>query len=374
MKNIICASLMIFPIGFQYCSAQESSKNNKWLQEALENRPQADRNRDGILTMEEELAFTDGRTSVPTLTLYIPSDEEIRMVIEKGRKKNDTGPLEVEKSNGLRILMMGHSWVAPARKTFSPIARAAGFDGHQLRCHLSGGATGVANSIWKKEFGRYGEKPPEPILLPALATGQWDVLTLGVCYLGDRPEFYSQWIDLCLKYNPEMMFYIQSRWPRANWIKPDFSTLTQEQLLDSLLSQHIQMQAQYSQTIYQPLEGKYPDKVHIIPAGSAVVALIQRFFKKEVPDLDCFDEKADGGKRGIFRDGSHLSLVSGTEWLIGYLYYGMLYRKSPQLIKNFLPEGVPNRLDQTLREIAWKTIIESPYSGIRDRDGNGVAD
>ena len=365
---------MIISISCQSRSSQESSKDNRWLQEALANRPRADRNRDGILTMEEELTFTDGRTSVPTLTLYIPSDEEIRMVIKTGRMNNDKGPLEVEKGNGLRILMMGHSWVAPARKTLSPIAKAAGFDGHQLRWHLSGGATGVANSIWKKEFGKYGERPSEPILLPAITTGQWDVLTLGVCYLGDRPEFYSQWIDLCLKYNHEMMFYIQSRWPRANWIKPDFSTLTQKELLDSLLSQHAKTQAQYSENIYQTLQGKYPGKVYIIPAGSAVVDLIQRFFKGEVPDLDCFDEKAHGGKRGIFRDGSHLSQVSGTEWLIGYLYYGMLYRQSPQLIKDFLPESVPARLDQTLRETAWNAIIESPFSGIRDRDRNGVAD
>lgn len=232
----------------------------------------------------------------------------------------------------------------------------------------------IANSIWKKEFGKYGRKPPEAILLPAIATGQWDALTLGVCYLGDRPEFYSQWIDFCSRYNREMVFYIQSRWPRANWIKPDFSTLTQKELLDALLSQHAELKAQYSKDVFQPLQRKYPGKVHVIPAGEAVVDLIQRFFRGEVPDLDCFDEKAHGGKRGIFRDGSHLSQDSGAEWLVGYLYYGMLYRQSPQLIEDFLPENVPARLDQTFRQIAWKAITESPFSGIRDRDGNGIGD
>ena len=52
----------------------------------------------------------------------------------------------------------------------------------------------------------------------------------------------------------------------------------------------------------------------------------------------------------------------------------MLYKKSPELIKGFHPKGVPPGLDQTLREVAWKAITESPFSRITDKDGDGAAD
>jgi hypothetical protein len=124
----------------------------------------------------------------------------------------------------------------------------------------------------------------------------------------------------------------------------------------------------------EQLAKKYPDKVRVIPAGPAVVDLIHRYLNGEVPDFDCIDEMSEGGRKGVYRDGGHLSRNSGTEWLVGYLYYGMLYRKSPQLIENFAPEGVPKRLDKTLREIAWKAITTSPMSGVVDKDRDGVGD
>ena len=124
--------------------------------------------------------------------------------------------------------MTGHSWVRPGQKTLPIIAEAAGYDGHYQRWHISGGATGAANAIWKREFGQYGNNPPEPILIPAIATGQWDVMTWG-CYFDERATFYEQWTDLCLDYNPEMIFFIQEPWPRldfdlwpiVDWVDPD---------------------------------------------------------------------------------------------------------------------------------------------------------
>jgi hypothetical protein len=61
-------------------------------------------------------------------------------------------------------------------------------------------------------------------------------------------------------------------------------------------------------------------------------------------------------------------------YLVGYVYYGALYRKSPQLIEGFHPPGVPSEVDEVLREAAWKAVINSPYSGVKDRNRNGLAD
>lgn len=81
-----------------------------------------------------------------------------------------------------------------------------------------------------------------------------------------------------------------------------------------------------------------------------------------------------GGKRGIYRDGGHLSKVSGVEHLVGYVYYATLYRRSPVLIKGGPPKGIPAEIDRQLREIAWQAVVKSRLSGVEDRDSDGKAD
>ncbi len=365
--------MLIFIFNSFLLFGQESSLENSWLRKALTAHPAADINRDGILTMEEELSFRDGRTSVPTLTLFEPTPGDLQNAIEMGRAQNSQGPLAYEKSKGYRILMTGHSWVRPAEKTLPLIAEAAGYTGHHQRGHLSGGATGAANAIWKKEFGQYGHLKPLPVLVPAIETGKWDVMTWG-SYYGDQPEFYLQWIRLCLEYNPNMVFFIQDGWPRPDFIQGNFREMGQEQVLDSLTRQHIESQ-EAMKALYEQLNLEVPGRIHIIPAGSAVVEIINRFFQDGVEGLECLDERTEGETRGIFRrDAFHLSLTSGIECMLGYLYYGMIYRQSPELIGDFQPEGVPVELDVTFREVAWKAITESPFSGIRDEDRDGKAD
>ena len=355
--------------------AQVTSENNKRLADALKQYPKADTNKDGVLTMDEARAYLrktrqqGGGAKRPRMDVHAPSAEEIKAVIEAGRKSNGDGPLQFEKGDGVRVVMTGHSWVAPGRRTLPLIAEAAGRTGHQQRWHMSGGPTGAANAIWLKEFGKWSDAPPNPVLLPAIATGQWDVMTWG-SYYEDKPEFYTQWIDLCLEYNPNMEFCIQDGWPRFD---PNWKTEPKEKILQAVDARNAELQGLYLQR-FEQFGKKYPGKVRVIPTGPAVVDLIHRYHDGQIPEFDCVDEKSQGGKKGVYRDGGHLSRNSGTEWLVGYLYYGMLYRKSPEAIEGFTPDGVPERLDRTLREIAWKAITTSPISGIVDKDGDGVAD
>ena len=77
----------------------------------------------------------------------------VACILAAGSAVSGEEALSYPKGNGLRILSMGHSWVAPAMKTLSPIAVAAGFDGHHLRTNLGGGGTGSARTIWAVEHG-----------------------------------------------------------------------------------------------------------------------------------------------------------------------------------------------------------------------------
>jgi hypothetical protein len=373
-----CLLLTAWPSG-----AQETSENSERLKKGLERFPEADTNKDGILTLEEAAAFMAkrkgnagkasgaGGAGRQKTTTFTPTEEDVERIIALGREQKTQGPLSFEKGDGLRVVMTGHSWVAPGRSTLLKIAAAAGLDGHRQRHHTSGGGTGAANAIWLKEFGKWQEgQPPSPILVPAIATGKWDVMTWG-SYYEDKSEYYTQWIDLCLKYNPEMTFLIQDGWPRFS---PDYKEKEPAEIRGQLNARLTEFQKDFYRPGYESLNEKYPGKVRIIPASLAVVDLINRFYDGKVPDLDCVDEKTSGGKKGVYRDGGHLSKTSGVEHLVGYLYYGMLYGKSPELIEGYQPQGVPTALDSLLREIAWKAIVESPLAAVDDTDGDGLAD
>jgi hypothetical protein len=195
------------------CAAEASaqtSETNERLKQALEKHPEADANKDGVLTLQEAIAFqqrlpaeakASGDAKIPkSLTplntqVFRVTAEELNKLMQADNAANARTPLSFKKGEGLRVLMTGHSWVGPARKTLLEIAGGAGLDGHHQREHTSGGGTGSANSIWRKEIGKYDQSPARPILLPAIATGQWDVMTWGAFY-GDTPEHYQQWIDV----------------------------------------------------------------------------------------------------------------------------------------------------------------------------------
>jgi hypothetical protein len=266
--------------------------------------------------------------------------------------------------------MTGHSWVAPGRITLPEIARAAGYRDHVQREHTSGGANGTPNSIWRNEQGLDKTLPTRVILLPAIPTGQWDVMTWGM-YTGDTPEHYEQWIRPCLEANPAMVFYIQDGWPTPRMGPAG----TPPEKMPAMLRQlYADTMTTMFRRNFDALNASHPGKVHIIPAGAAVVEILDLFFAGELPGFDCMAE-VNGGKRGIFSpDSFHLSRTSGIGWLVGYCYYGMLYKKSPELIADLHPKGVDATVDQLMRRAAWHAIVHSPFSGLTDANGNGVAD
>ena len=275
------------------------------------------------------------------------------------------------KGNGLRVVSTGHSWVAPAMKTIGPIALGAGFDGHHLRSHLGGGSTGSARSIWAAEKGldypgRPAHAPGKPILLPAIETGQWDVMTWGA-FTWDKAEDYTNWIDVCLKANPDMIFYIQDGWPRA-----------QEGMAapgEYDIRKFFEKQRQINETVKQgvaALNGRYPGKVHVIPVGDGICALLQLLLDKRLPYIQTVDSQKQPAP-GIYVDGGHLDEKSGMDWFEGYVYYATLYKRSPALITRKFK--VPNEeLDKVFRKVAWQVVTHHALSGVTDKDGDGRGD
>jgi hypothetical protein len=375
----IAVALMLIGQPSTASAAEPTSANNDQLERAFKQFPAADLNGDGLLTQPELRTFhreraqkMKGRTGsgqgAAHTKVFQPTADELAKTIAAGSQRK--GPqLKFAKGNGLRIVTSGHSWVAPAVRTLPGIAAAAGLAGHHQRAHLGGGATGSANAIWLKEFGKFKSDPAKPVLLPAIATGEWDVMTWG-SYLRDQPEYFSQWIDVCLKFNPDMKFCLQDGWPRFS---SAHLKMKQADSFRKLSAEMDRMVDEYFTPGLKALDKKYPGKVHIIPTGPAVVELIRRYYADELPGFDCVSENL-GGKRGIYRDGGHLSRISGAEHLVGYVYYATIYGRSPALIKGTSPKGIPTAIDRQLREIAWEAVTQSPLSGIHDNNNDGVND
>lgn len=115
-------------------------------------------------------------------------------------------------------------------------------------------------------------------------------------------------------------------------------------------------------------------KVHIIPISAALVDLMGQFAAGKIEHLTCFNEAKRDGEVGFYSDGGHLSQTSGIEHLVGYGYFSILYRRSPATVEGYAPKGVPPSFDRQMRAAIWKAVVDSPFAGIDDANGDGAAD
>lgn len=268
------------------------------------------------------------------------------------------------KDGGLRIIGIGHSFMAPGYKTLPKISQAAGMK-QPLYTHLGGGMTGSARYKWEQENGIFQfDNKPTPKLLASLANAEWDVMLFGP-YYNDRPIYYSCWIDFCLKYNPNMKFYISDAWPQLEQLKetPKSEAFFTEAILDRMGAEK---RAGFSETI-EPLRKAYPGRVFVLPTSDAMVLAAKRFIKGDLPDVEGLHRVIGKKERSLWKDRlGHLG--PGFERLEGYVFYATLYQKSPEEIDgpvNFGPADYPSpELDRVFREIAWKAVSEHPYSGV----------
>lgn len=376
--------------------AQSPQQLENWLKRF----PEADLNKDGTLTLEEALAYREKRIKAmgqrgggaprtfnvdpgwdadafPEHAVSLRSPEEIAAIYAEVAKPNEKAVTSFEKptDGALRIVGTGHSFMAPGYRTLPKICEAAGFF-QPLFTHTGGGMTGSARYKWEQENGIFGfDGKPLPKLLASIANAEWDAMMWGP-YFNDRPEFYSCWIEFCLKYNPEMAFYLSDAWPQLYQFEemPTSEDVFTEERLDQLGTERA---AGYA-VLVEALRKDHP-KVYILPTSDAMVLAAKHYLRGELPGIEGI-HRAVGEKeeRALWRDKlGHLG--PGFEWLEGYVFYATLYGRSPELIEGEIKFGgnsdFPSQeLDRIFRKIAWQAVIENPLSGVTDEDGDGVGD
>jgi hypothetical protein len=255
------------------------------------------------------------------------------------------------------------------------ICEAAGMK-QPLYTHTGGGITGSTRYKWEQENGIFQfDGDPTPKLLASIANAQWDAMMWGP-YFNDRPAYYACWIDFCLKYNPQMKFYLSDAWPQLDQLK-EIPTSEDELTAETFIRMGQEKQATYEELI-GTLNDKYPGKVFIMPTCEAMVLAVQYYHRGELPGVEGIHTYVGEKERSLWRDRlGHLGPGLGN--LEGYVFYATLYGRSPELIDGDIPFGgspdYPSReLDRVFRKIAWQAVLNNPLSGVTDQDKDGVDD
>ncbi|MDF2377577.1 MAG: hypothetical protein P1U81_15165 [Verrucomicrobiales bacterium] len=381
--------------------APAQSPSPAQLESWLKRFPEADTNRDGKLTVEEALAYRDklqrgkakGRNPgaprefkvdpgweqerFPEHAVSHLSPEKIAAVYAGriGDKWEPVTSFDKPESGALRIVGTGHSFMAPGYRTFPQICKAAGFE-QPLFTHTGGGITGSARYKWEQENGIFEfDGRPLPRLLASIANAEWEAMMWGP-YFNDRPEYYSCWINFCLKYHPAMKFYLSDAWPQLFQLgeNPESEDFFTDEVLDRIGKEKRELYTALANTLRE----SYPDKVFILPTSDAMVLAAKRQIRGELPGVEGIHTVIGGKERSLWRDQlGHLG--PGFDRLEGYVFYATMYGKSPALIEekvNFTPESdFPGpELDRVFREIAWEAVTGHPFSGVVDADGDGSKD
>jgi len=274
-----------------------------------------------------------------------------------------------------RIVATGHSFMAPGFNTLPKICKAAGIQ-PMLYTHTGGGITGSARYKWEQENGIFQfEGSPVPKLLASISNANWDAMMFGP-YFNDKPEYYSCWIDFCLKFNPDMKFYLSDAWPQLYQLgeNPASESFFTEEVFDRLGMERRSM----SNEVIDVLRKRYPDKVFVLPTSDAMVLAGKAYLQGDLPGIDGVHRVIGGKQRSLWKDQlGHLG--PGFERLEGYVFYATLYGESPERIEAPItfggdPSFPTTKLDQTFRKIAWQAVTKHPYSGVKDEDGDGISD
>jgi hypothetical protein len=400
--------LFVLVFGSIFNSTCEAQRNPsaKQLGNWLKRFPAADGNQDGKLSIEEANAFLEkmqlGRSDkldaagksqgaprefevdsgwdldrFPEHAVCYQTPDEIKAIFEKSVSGKQAAVVSYDKpeDGALRIVGTGHSFMAPGYRTFPIICQAAGFT-QPLYTHTGGGITGSTRYKWEQENGIFQfDGRPTPKLLSSIANAKWEAMMWGP-YFNDRPVYYSCWIDFCLKYNPDMKFYLSDAWPQLYQLgkNPQSEAFFTAEVFDRMGAEKRAIYAK----IVETLRLEYPDKVFVMPTSDAMVLAGKHFLRGELPGIDGIHREIGKKERSLWRDQlGHLG--PGFECLEGYVFYATIYGRSPELIEGDIPFGgdanFPSRqLDRTFRKIAWQAVIGNPLSGVTDRDGNGIRD
>jgi len=331
----ICVFLFFLVPSFFAASLKEevSSKNNERLRKALEEFPEADTDKDGILTLVEARAFLAQQKT--------GEESRTRGGAEKAPQSGPSSSKAVLKEGeikGYNGLYMGHSFFQPSVRQLGKMI-PSDIKGHTQYSVFSGGAKGSPGGLWAaKDKREQGKK--------ILESKKIDLLVMTYYSPRDSSiEHYSRWFDYAITQNPEVTFMVALPWDKQpHKVDQSASDMAQKRVFE------------FNETLISALREKYSkNKILFCPYALGAYELIDRlraqklFGVKHILDPDRKTRaESKRKKQQLFNDelGHSGELVSSLGAL---LWLQTLYEYDLSKLKKQKVDGL-NEID--LNEIA----------------------
>jgi hypothetical protein len=262
-----------------------------------------------------------------------------------------------EPARGQRVFSCGHSFHVFMPGMLAEIAKLAKIKDHKQVGLSSIGGSRV-DQHWKLTLGDDKFKSKK-----ALESGEVDVLTLSPIYLPD--DGIENFVNLAVKHNPKVRVFLQENWlPWDHYdkrfkppAKVDHDRPTAEQL-KSMHAPYFKELEDHAQALNKKLGS---ETVFVAPVGPAVVALREKVLDGKAPGLkkqsDLFTDAIGHAKPPIVV-------------LSGYVYYALIYRRSPVglPVPPRLGKGEDaEKLNRLLQELAWEAVTKNPHTGVKEK-------
>ena len=275
--------------------------------------------------------------------------------------KPDSSP----KPDGVQVFSAAHSlhWYVP--DILTELASADGIKDHKKVGVQSIGMSRVIQH-WEQNGGKNAARK-------ALEKGEVDVFTMSPIQFPD--EGIDNFVKLGLEHNPKMRFTVQISWGGydadnqkfsirdAMSAKPDREKNPQQLALLNL--DNIKAAEEQAEKINKQVGRPV---VFLVPTSAAHAALRTMIYNKEIPGLS---KQAE-----LFADNiGHPS--APVQALNAYLHFSVIYGRSPVglpipgVIKgSWKSEWKDEKFNRALQELAWKTVINYPPSGVKKSTEN----
>jgi hypothetical protein len=269
---------------------------------------------------------------------------------------------------GERLFYASHSLMWEVPEPLAEMVKAYGIKDHTASVQRMGFSR--TQQFWDQPEAQSQAKQ-------ALKTGKIDALVMSPMDMPDKGV--EEFVKLGLQDNPRMRFFVQNNWAGFNndgqkaresmqlmmsgkLKKWDETTEEDLKTLNTRCEQAFEAQVkEINERIGRPA-------VFIIPTSQANTDLRARIIQKKFPGLDKQSQ--------LFIDQiGHPSTPQVV--LNAYLHFATLYGRSPvglpmpSLLKKANNPKWDESFNKELQELAWKTVINYPASGVKSTDPGG---
>jgi hypothetical protein len=327
------------------------------FEKALKQFPDADLNKDGMLTMEE--AFQ-----------YMAAHPEVRQTLAGGSKTKAKGPstskpgaLSTSESKGLppgpRVFVCAHSFMIYTGQMLPGMTEASGVAYRDAGRQMIGGSRVL----------QHWEVPDDKNLAKqVLRDGAVDVLTVSPHMLLPD-EGIDNFTKLGMEKNPKLRVLVQASWPARDGNAGEFhNEMRNESTVESLRKLQDMHETNWVAALEKQVkslnEGLGKETVHIIPVSRAVFALREKIVQGVVPGLT---KQTD-----LFRDDlGHPNPPMAV--LVTYCHFAAIHQKSPEGLP--VPDAIKDlpraaELNALMQKIAWEAVSTYPMSGVKAETGD----